>query len=182
MLALDRGRVTRSKRISGDRRASTINHVHEIKVKRLAVGDEEVVRYLSREDARFEEEGVQAAARQQHTIESARDFLADDTNVQLAAFAGGEPVGQLLAYELARRHGDGKLMFIYEIGVRDDHRRRGIGRMLFEELQAICRSRGMGRAFVITNERNKAAMAFYRDLGATRDANDDVVFDFDLAT
>ena len=148
-------------------------------VRRLTVGDEEVVRRLSLEDARFEEAGVEPRARPPHTPESARRFLAVETNVQLAAFAGDEPVGQLLAYELIRRHGDGKTMFVYEIGVRDDYRRNGVGRLLFAELENICRRRAVTRAFVVTNERNAAATAFYRALGATREATDEAVFDFD---
>jgi aminoglycoside 3-N-acetyltransferase I len=106
-------------------------------------------------------------------------FLSGDTTVQLVAFDGEEPVGQLLAYELIRRHGDGRMMFVYEIGVRSDYRRNGVGRMLFAALSEICRERGITRAFVITNERNEAAMAFYEALGAARAATDDVVFDFD---
>jgi ribosomal protein S18 acetylase RimI-like enzyme len=153
--------------------------VEVITVRRLALGDEEVVRYLSREDLRFGEQGGGSVERPPHTVETAREFLADDTNVQLVAFAADDPVGQLLAYELTRRHGDGKMMFIYEIAVRDDRRGRGVGRALFDELRAMCRSRGVGRSFVITNERNTAAMAFYRALGAAREASDDVVFDFD---
>ncbi len=150
-----------------------------IEVRRLGVGDEELVRRLSVEDARFEEAGVAPRERTPHTVESARAFLSVETNVQLAALDSGAPVGQLLAYELIRRHGDGKMMFIYEIGVRDDHRRRGVGRALFEALQAICRERGIARAFVITNESNETAMSFYRSLGGTRDATDEAVFDFD---
>jgi ribosomal protein S18 acetylase RimI-like enzyme len=71
------------------------------------------------------------------------------------------------------------MMFIYEIGVRDDYRRTGVGRLLVAELKGICRQRGITRAFVITNERNQPATAFYRALGATRDAVDEAVFDFD---
>jgi ribosomal protein S18 acetylase RimI-like enzyme len=137
------------------------------------------VRRLSLEDARFDEAGVEPRSRTPHTVDSARAFLEIETNVQLAAFGEGEPVGQLLAYELIRRHGDGKTMFVYEIGVREDYRRKGVGRMLFEALRGICRDRGVARAFVITSEHNDAAMAFYRALGATRNAMDDVVLDFD---
>jgi ribosomal protein S18 acetylase RimI-like enzyme len=150
-----------------------------VEVRRLAVGDEEIVRRLSLEDARFEEADAEPRARLPHTVESARVFLSVETNVQLAAFDGKKPVGQLLAYELIRRHGDGRMMFIYEIGVREDYRREGVGRSLFEALQAICRERGIARSFVITNERNRTAMAFYRAVGATRNATDDVVLDFD---
>jgi ribosomal protein S18 acetylase RimI-like enzyme len=128
---------------------------------------------------RFEEADAVPRARVPHTVESARAFLSVETNLQLAAFDGDKPVGQLLAYELIRRHGDGRIMFIYEIGVRADYRREGVGRSLFEALQAICRERGVTRSFVITNARNRTAMAFYRAVGATRNATDDVVLDFD---
>jgi aminoglycoside 3-N-acetyltransferase I len=150
-----------------------------IEVRQLTIGDEDVVRQLSLLDARFEEAGVEPQARTPHTVETAREFLASATNLLLAAFVGDEPIGQLLAYELIRRHGDGKMMFIYEIGVHDDHRRNGVGRLLLAKLKEICRQRGITRAFVITNERNQAAMSFYRALGATRDAGDEAVFDFD---
>jgi ribosomal protein S18 acetylase RimI-like enzyme len=150
-----------------------------IEVRKLEVGDESIVQRLSLEDGRFEEAGIEPKLRPAHTVESARAFLAMDTHVQLVAFEREEAVGQLLAYELIRRHGDGKMMFIYEIGVREDCRGSGVGKMLFEALKEICRERGITRSFVITNERNETAMAFYGKLGATRDATDDVVFDFD---
>ena len=150
-------------------------------MRRLTLGDEAVVQRLSVEDARFDEPGA-ARERTPHTLESAREFLASETNVQLAAFAGDEPVGQLLAYELTRRHGDGKMMFVYEIGVRDDHRRMGVGTALFDALRQICHERGVSRAFVITGERNEAAMAFYLSLGGERESTDDVVFDFDWSS
>lgn len=150
-----------------------------VEVRRLGPGDEEIVRRLSREDARFEQDGVESPGRTPHSVESARAFLADDSTYHLAAFVAGEPVGHLLAYELLRRHGDGRMVFVYEIGVRDDTRRRGIGSALFEQLRAVCRECGIGRAFVITNEGNIGAMAFYEALGARREQSDDVVLDFD---
>jgi GNAT superfamily N-acetyltransferase len=113
-----------------------------IEVRRLTVGDEEVRRRLSIDDARFDAAGAEGTARTPHTVSGAREFLAAEGNVQLVAFAGEEPVGQLLAYELNRRHGDGRMMYVHEVGVRDDWRRAGIARMLFEALAEICRRRG----------------------------------------
>lgn len=149
-----------------------------IEVRRLGPGDEEIVRQLSITTVRFDEPAAPARERKPHTAESAREFLAIETNLQLVAFVGDEPVGLLLAYELIRRHGDGKMMFIYEIGVRDDHRRMGIGRALIEALQRICRERGVSRAFLTTGESNEPAIAFYEALGAAR-AGTDIVFSFD---
>jgi ribosomal protein S18 acetylase RimI-like enzyme len=71
------------------------------------------------------------------------------------------------------------MMLVYEVGVRRDSRRQGVGRGLFDVLRSLCRERGIARAFLITNESNLDAMAFYRSLGARRDHDDDVVLDFD---
>jgi ribosomal protein S18 acetylase RimI-like enzyme len=147
-------------------------------IRRLGLGDEEVVQRLSIDDARFEPEGVEPRERIPHTIESAREFLSVETNFQLAAFAEGEPVGQLIAYELIRRHGDGRMMFIYEIGVRSDYRRKRVGSGLLDLLRELCGERGIARAFLMTNESNLGAIAFYESLGARRDHDDEVVFDF----
>jgi ribosomal protein S18 acetylase RimI-like enzyme len=73
------------------------------------------------------------------------------------------------------------MMFVYEIGVRQDSRRLGVGRALFNTLEGLCRERGIARAFLITNESNEEAMAFYRSLGGRRDATDEAVFDFGWA-
>jgi ribosomal protein S18 acetylase RimI-like enzyme len=147
--------------------------------RRLAPGDEAIVQRLSLEDARFEQDGVKPPERTPHTRESARAFLAVETNYQLVALANDEPVGQLIAYELIRRHGDGKMMFVYEISVRADHRRQGVGRGLFDWLRALCRDRDIARAFLMTNRDNQIAMTFYASLGARRDHMDEVVLDFD---
>jgi len=138
-----------------------------VDVRRLGVGDEEVVIRLSLDDER-----------PPHSVESARELLADEATFYLAAFERGEPIAELLAYELIRRHGDGRMVLVYEIGVREEVRRRGVGRALFDLLREICRERGIRRAFVITNESNTPAMAFFASLGATRDHDDDVVLDF----
>ncbi|HEX9415814.1 MAG TPA: GNAT family N-acetyltransferase [Gaiellaceae bacterium] len=85
-------------------------------VRRLAPGDEAVVRELSSWVGRpaLDDEG---AAR----------FLANERNHLMVAFEDEEPVGMLLGHELDRRHGDERKMFLYEIDVREDRRRHGIG-------------------------------------------------------
>ena len=137
-------------------------------VRRLGVGDEEVVIRLSLDDGRTP-----------HTVESARELLVDDTTYYLVAFERDEPIAELLSYALIRRHGDGRMMFVYEIGVREEFRRLGVGRALFDALREHCRGRGIRRAFVITDGSNEPAMAFYASLGATRDHDDDLVLGFD---
>jgi ribosomal protein S18 acetylase RimI-like enzyme len=84
----------------------------------------------------------------------------------------------LLAHELDRRHGDERKMFLYEIDVRKDRRRRGIGRALMAELRELCVERGHGQAWVLTDDENTGAVAFYAACGGRRVRPDQVMFSF----
>jgi ribosomal-protein-alanine N-acetyltransferase len=60
----------------------------------------------------------------------------------------------------------GTEMFLYELGVDDAYARRGIGRALVERLAALARERGCTGMWVLTDDRNDAAIATYRSAGA----------------
>jgi ribosomal protein S18 acetylase RimI-like enzyme len=137
-------------------------------VRRLAPGDEEVLPELSRWGGR-PPLGHDAAAQ----------FLRNERNHLLVAFEGRDAVGMLLAHELDRRHADERKMFLYEIDVLADHRRRGIGRGLMAAFAELCRNRGYVKAWVLTDEENEPAMAFYAACGGTRVRPDQVMFVFD---
>ena len=151
-----------------------------VRYRRLGPGDERVLRGLSTEAARFEYVGAGRYA--PLTDEDAAAFLAEDRNHLHVAFDGDRPVGMLLAYELDRRHGARKMLFIYEIGVDADYRRRGIGRELMRRAADLARERGISRGFLITDDGNEAALALYRGEGAIRERDDDVVLDLDFGT
>ena len=152
----------------------------QIAIRRLAPGDEAVVQQLTADNDRFEGPGPPPRGLPVPDEETAARFLADDSNHLLVAFDGDEPVGLLLAHKLLRRHGDEPKMHLYELGVREDYRRRGIGRQLIEAFGDLCRERGARRAFVLTDEANEAAMAVYGSAGGVRRREDDVVFFFDF--
>ena len=132
-------------------------------VRRLGLGDEDVVERLAEEPppARVAE------------------LLADERTIFLVAFEESEPIGFVLAYELLRRHGEPSQLFVYEVGVAPEARRRGVATELLRELARIARARGIHRGFVLTNEANEAAMELYRSLGGVRPNTDDVLFDFE---
>lgn len=95
-------------------------------------------------------------------------FLRSDDHHLLLALEGEEPVGFVTGVELT--HPDkGVEMFLYELGVAEDARRRGIGRALVEALAALARDRGCRGMWVLTDEENVAAVATYRGAGATKD-------------
>jgi ribosomal protein S18 acetylase RimI-like enzyme len=136
-----------------------------VNVRRLGPGDERVVERLA----------------EQAPPARAAELLADERTIFLAAFEDGrdEPVGFVLAYELLRRHGDASRLFVYEVGVAPETRRRGVATELLRELARIARARRIRSGFVLTNEANEAAMELYRSLGGVRPNTDDVLWDFD---
>src|SRR5439155_103374 len=82
----------------------------------------------------------------------------DERTLFLAAFDDSTPIGFVLAYVLQRRHGDQEHLFVYEIGVRADVRRSGVGTALMQRLAGLARERGLRDAFLLTNESNAAAI------------------------
>jgi ribosomal protein S18 acetylase RimI-like enzyme len=83
----------------------------------------------------------------------------------LFAFEGGRAIGFVSGVELT--HPDkGTEMFLYELGVDEPYRRRGVGRALAEALAVAARERGCYGMFVLTEATNEAALRTYRGAGA----------------
>jgi ribosomal protein S18 acetylase RimI-like enzyme len=149
-------------------------------VRELGPGDEQVLRRLSAESAAFDVEGAEPRPREPLSGEAARRFLSDPGTHLFVAFERDEPVGMLLAYDLLRRHCDERMAHVYELGVRRDRRRRGVGRRLFEAFRARCRASGIRAAYVLTESSNEEAIAFYASVGGRRPDPDTIEIDFEL--
>jgi len=97
-------------------------------------------------------------------------FLNDPIHHLLVAYEGGVPVGFVSGVEVT--HPDkGTEMFLYELGVDERFRRRGIGRALVRRLAALGEERGCYGMFVLTEHSNRAALATYQSTGAVREDN-----------
>jgi ribosomal protein S18 acetylase RimI-like enzyme len=103
--------------------------------------------------------------------ETTRDFLADERHHLLIAYEDERPVGFVSGVELLHPDKRGPEMFLYELGVHEDLRGRGIGRALVEALAHLAWERDCYGAFVLTDEANTAAMATYRSAGGRREPN-----------
>ena len=69
------------------------------------------------------------------------------------------------------------MMFFYEIGVAESHRRGGIGKRMIAELKTICRSRNVMKMWVPTGRSNLAATRLYASTGAAPlPAGDEVTY------
>ncbi len=93
------------------------------------------------------------------------DFLARDGHHLLVAYLDGEPAGFVSGMELA--HPDkGVEMLLYELGVDERLRRRGIGRALVVALADLGRGRGCRSMWVPIDAGDDLAAAVYRSAGA----------------
>jgi ribosomal protein S18 acetylase RimI-like enzyme len=92
-------------------------------------------------------------------------FLEDPAHHLLVAYVEDTPAGFVSGVEVT--HPDkGTEMFLYELGVDEPFRRRGIGRALTEALAALARERGCYGMWVLTDHDNDAALATYQAAGA----------------
>jgi [ribosomal protein S18]-alanine N-acetyltransferase len=106
-----------------------------------------------------------------------RTYLSDDRNVFLIAYEEDGPVGFLRGTELGQLKSERKQMFLYEIAVKDSHRRRGIGTELVRTLLRHCRERGFEEIFVFTDDpANVAAVRLYRSTGAVTETVSDRMY------
>ena len=82
----------------------------------------------------------------------------------MIAYVGDQPAGFVTGVEMV--HPDkGPEMFLYELGVDEAHRGRGIGRALVSALATLARERDCYGMWVLTDDDNAAAMAAYRGAG-----------------
>ena len=92
-------------------------------------------------------------------------FLLSPGHHLVVAVEGDETVGFVSAVETT--HPDkGTEMFLYELAVREDRRRQGIGGALVRELATIAVDNGCYGMWVGTDSHNDAALATYRSAGA----------------
>jgi len=87
-------------------------------------------------------------------------FLDDPLHHLIVAYEEGTPAGFVSGVEMT--HPDqGTEMFLYELGVHEDLRRRGIGKALVAALRDLAIERGCYGMWVLTDADNEAALATY---------------------
>lgn len=92
-------------------------------------------------------------------------FLEAEGHHLLMAFVDDAPVGFVSGVETT--HPDkGTEMFLYELSVAPEQRRRGTGRSLVVALEALARDLGCYGMWVATGPDNEAAIATYGSAGA----------------
>lgn len=98
--------------------------------------------------------------------ETIERFLADEGRHILIAYVNGVPAGVATGVETP--HPDqGTEMFLYELGVDNRYKSRGVGRALVLALARLARERGCRGLWTATGESDRPAPATYESVGGT---------------
>lgn len=103
-------------------------------------------------------------------------LLADPGFIALAAWEGETMVGALSAYALRKYEQERSEVYIYDLAVAEDFRRRGVATALIEALKPIARSLGAWVIFVQADHVDRPAVALYEKLGTREE-----VLHFDIS-
>jgi len=127
-------------------------------LRRLTAGDEDAACRLI-EGVKFEIDDRRGESLARSAMSK---VLADERAYLLGAYVDDRPVGMAYGYCLPRLDGPRPMMFLYEVGVLEQHRRKGIGRALLEEMKRLAQARDCRKMFVPTSAANEPALALYR--------------------
>lgn len=106
--------------------------------------------------------------------------LADPRCYLNLALEDGEPVGILSGYRFPDVGAGGYLVYLYDIEVKADHRRRGIGSDLVDALVAACEDDGVRMIWAGTDIENRAARRTFESTGGDLEGDSYAEYEWDL--
>lgn len=98
-----------------------------------------------------------------------RRHLVDPNVIALAALTGERIVGGLTGYVLPKLEQARSELYIYDLAVAEDWRRKGLATALIEATKTIGRDSGAWVVFVQADYGDDPAIALYTKLGARED-------------
>jgi aminoglycoside 3-N-acetyltransferase I len=132
----------------------------DVRTRRLSSGDREPARRM------FAMMAEVFAEECEHLSDGYLDrLLARDDFWAIAAFVGDDIIGGVTAHTLPMTKGESSEIFIYDIAVRRDQRRKGVGRRLMTALRDAAADFGVRHIFVPADDDDTHALDFYRALG-----------------
>ena len=98
-----------------------------------------------------------------------RGLLSSGLFIAVAALDGSAVIGGLAAYLLPKFEQARSEIYIYDLAVREAHRRKGVATSLIEELKKLAVARGAYVIYVQADRGDDAAIALYTKLGTRED-------------
>jgi aminoglycoside 3-N-acetyltransferase I len=140
--------------------------------RRLTIDDRVLARALFAVMAEaFEEDRQEIGDDHIDRLLSRDDFWA------IAAVSGDEVIGGLTAHTLPMTRDTTSEIFIYDLAVRRDHQRQGVGRDLVAHLRQQATAVGIDVVFVPADNDDIHALDFYRAIGGAASPVTFFVFD-----
>jgi GNAT superfamily N-acetyltransferase len=144
-------------------------------IRRLLASDAEIAHQIMTK-IKFVEDGTEHLTKTL-TADYLRDFLNYEGHYLLAALDGNTPIGFILAYRLQRVDRSQNMMFLYEINVAKEFRKKGVGIALINKVKEMCKQESILKMFVLTNRSNTAAYNLYKNTGGiAHEDGDEVTF------
>jgi aminoglycoside 3-N-acetyltransferase I len=97
------------------------------------------------------------------------DLLAQDHIHALVAIDGRDVIGGIVGYELRKFERVRSEIYIYDLAVTAQHRRRGVATALINHLRVIAADRGVWIIYVQADYGDAPAIALYSKLGTRED-------------
>jgi GNAT superfamily N-acetyltransferase len=136
------------------------------RIRLLGPGDEALLALLAEEEQDFDLPG-RVTPRTPLAHADAVAYLGDPSVLHWVAEEDGRVVGDLLCYVERRWIGAPCQLLLYEIGVREADRRRGIGTALVETMRRWMEKESIEEVWVLAD--NRGAEDFYASCGFVRD-------------
>jgi aminoglycoside 3-N-acetyltransferase I len=130
--------------------------------RRLRPGDEDQARELFAMMAEAFGEAAEPLA-----DEYVAQLLGSGSFWAVAALESDRVVGGITAHTLPMTRAQAAELFVYDLAVHEDFRRRGLGGLLVGTLRAEAALAGIGAVFVAADEEDAHALAFYRSLAGS---------------
>lgn len=93
------------------------------------------------------------------------DILGQARVWMYAAVAADGPIGGLTAHQLPMTRSETSELLIYDLAIRSDWQRRGVGRALLQQLLDDASAAGIGEVWVPADDTDLHALEFYRRTG-----------------
>ena len=92
-------------------------------------------------------------------------LLGNNSFIAIAAVSGNEVLGGLTAYELPMIYSDASEVILYDMAVKPEYQRAGIGKGLIQSLKEYCMKNSIETFFVMAHEEDLHAVEFYHATG-----------------
>ena len=103
--------------------------------------------------------------------------LANPGVISIVAREGDDIIGGIVAYDLPKLEQARSEIYIYDLAVKEAHRRQGVASALIHEIRNVAKERGAWVIYVQADYGDDPAIALYTKLGSREDV---MHFDIDV--